>query len=532
MRLRTSMVALGLALTCVAVVSALVPALGRAEQTEPEPAFAALRNDEAAVVHALNRLAWGARPGEVERVRAEGLGRWVERQLHPERIDDGTLTKRLAGLETLTLTSAELQKRYDLPREAKRELQKRRAELEDAGEEQRGAARRAFLREYAGRMDGTPRQVLEQLQAAKVVRAVHSERQLDELLVDFWLNHFNVYAQKGPLRLLIGEYEREVIRPHAWGRFEDLLRATAESPAMLFYLDNWLSADPQAAQRLQRQRERRARGGFGRGGFGRERPPQASGDDTQRREIAARRSGLNENYARELLELHTLGVDSGYTQKDVTEVARAFTGWSLRAPRQQAEFHFEARLHDPGDKLVLGQRIEGGGRDEGRRILHLLATHPRTAGFISLKLARRFVADEPPPALVARAAETFARTQGDVRAVLTTLITSPEFFAAATHKAKVKTPLDFVASAVRACGARVEDGRDLARRVAEMGMPLYLQQPPTGYDDGAETWVSTGGLLARVNFALDLSAGRVRGLQGQTAQIDSQVLGAPAFQRR
>jgi uncharacterized protein (DUF1800 family) len=383
-------------------------------------------------------------------------------------------------------------------------------------------------------MDGTPRQVLEELQAAKVVRAVHTERQLDELLVDFWMNHFNVYAQKGPLRFTLGEYEREVVRPRAWGRFEELLTATAQSPAMLFYLDNWLSSDPRAAERLEARRERRARRArvFGFGGFDRGGDQAARGDEARRRERAARHAGLNENYARELLELHTLGVDGGYTQQDVTEVARAFTGWTLRRPRRQAEFFFDRRRHDPGDKVVLGQRIRGGGQDEGKAILHLLATHPSTARFISLKLARRFVSDTPPDDLVARAAATFTRTQGDVRAVLATLIASPEFFAPQARAAKVKTPLDFVVSAVRAAGLQVDDGRDLARRVAEMGMPLYLQQPPTGYSDAADAWVSTGGLLARLNFALDLSAGRVRGLGGAVARLDSQYLGSPEFQRR
>jgi uncharacterized protein (DUF1800 family) len=275
-----------------------------------------------------------------------------------------------------------------------------------------------------------------------------------------------------------------------------------------------------------------------------------------------RRRGLNENYAREIMELHTLGVDGGYTQKDVTEVARCFTGWTIRGLRQQdPEFHFEPRFHDDGSKMVLGQVIKGSGQDEGRRVIHLLATHPRTARFVSIKLARRFVSDEPPPALVDRTAETFRRTDGNIREVVRTIVTSPEFLASEARTAKVKTPLEFVVSAVRTSGAEVKDATDLARRIGDMGMPLYLQQPPTGYKDTADAWVSTSGLLARLNFALDLAAGRIagvtvdptrlaavrlvpQGLSEQTrktlaaevdltpARVAGLVLGSPEFQRR
>jgi uncharacterized protein (DUF1800 family) len=328
-------------------------------------------------------------------------------------------------------------------------------------------------------MERAPRQVVEELQSAKLVRAIYSERQLDEVLVDFWMNHFNVFAGKGPVRFMVESYEAEVIRPHAWGRFEDLLRATAESPAMLFYLDNWLSASSHG------------------------RPLRAQG----------RRRGLNENYARELMELHTIGVDGGYTQKDVTEVARCFTGWTITPPRgEDPRFVFRPGLHEPGDRLVLGRRIRSGGKEEGEEVLRLLARHPSTARFISYKLARRFVADDPPPVLLERAAAIFLDTGGDIRQVVRTIVTSPEFFAADARGVKVKTPLEFVASAARAAGAEVTDARVLARRLAQMGMPLYLQQPPTGYKDTADAWVSTSGLLARLNVALDLAAGVLPGV--------------------
>ena len=551
------------AVAVAAIVGLVVPAV-----TASGPSLSP-SDEDARIVHALNRLGYGPRPGNVATVRAMGLDRWIERQLHPERIDDGALRSRLAGYGTLSLSVSALIEGYEVPREVKREIQRKRAEMaEDASEEDKAGTRREFMREHAGafqQMEGRPRQVLEELQAAKVIRAVYSERQLDEVMVDFWMNHFNVFAGKGPEKYLVGAYERDVIRPHTWGTFEDLLKATAESPAMLFYLDNWLSADPSAAP----PRKMRA-AGFGRGRFGglggrwpQDMPGQARpGQGQEQGQGQGRKRGLNENYAREVMELHTLGVDGGYTQKDVTEVARCFTGWTIRGLRQDhPEFVFDDRIHDGKEKVVLGHVIKGGGRGEGEKVLHILATHPSTARFISTKLARRFVADEPPAPVVDRATATFRKTGGDIRAVVTTILTSPEFLAAETRSVKVKTPLEFVASAVRASGADVTDARDLARRIGEMGMPLYMQQPPTGYKDTSEAWVSTSGLLSRLNLALDLAAGRVRGvvieaaglaphdlvpaglsestrrtLESETgldaARMAGLVLGSPEFQRR
>ncbi len=454
----------------------------------PASARAAAPPDDAAMVHALGRLGYGPRPGDVETVRRTGLARWIDEQLHPERIpEDPVLAGRLAALRTTALDTDDLMKGYQVPRAALREALAKRAEMkEEPSDDDRRRLRRELARKYAGEMAGPPRVVVDELQQAKVLRAVYSRRQLDEVLVDFWLNHFNVFANKGPVRFLVAEYERDVIRRHAWGRFEDLLRATAESPAMLLYLDNARSADPEA----RGPRRQAARAG-------------ADG----------RRRGLNENYARELMELHTLGVDGGYTQADVAEVARCFAGWTIRGLREsRPQFAFEPRLHAPADRTVLGQRIRGGGKEQGDRVIHLLATHPSTARFIARKLAQRFIADDPPAALVASAADTFRRTDGDIRAVVETLVTSPAFASAASRQAKVKTPLEFVVSAVRASGADVKDASDLSRRIAAMGMPLYLQQPPTGYRDTADAWVSTSGLLARLNFALDLAGGRVAGV--------------------
>jgi uncharacterized protein (DUF1800 family) len=339
------------------------------------------------------------------------------------------------------------------------------------------------------------RQVLAELSEAKLLRALYSERQLEEVLVDFWFNHFNVFARKGPVEIYVGEYEREVIRPHVLGRFRDLLGATARSPAMLVYLDNWLSVDPTSSDRLDRQRRTR-------GGSGFRTPPQRQA------------RGLNENYARELLELHTLGVDGGYTQQDVVAVARAFTGWSIGRPGEGAGFRFATVLHDRDAKTVLGHTLPaGGGVEDGERVLDILAAHPATARHIAFKLAQRFVADAPPPALVDRAATVFRQTGGDLRAVVRTIATSDEFFADAAYRAKVKTPFEYVASALRAMAADVHRTAALGRALTTLGMPLYLCQPPTGYDETAAPWVSSGALVSRLNVAVALARGELGGVR-------------------
>jgi uncharacterized protein (DUF1800 family) len=374
------------------------------------------------------------------------------------------------------------------------------------------------------------RTVLLELGNQKILRAAYSERQLDEVMTDFWFNHFNVFAGKGLTRQYLTEYERDAIRPHVFGKFRELLEATAKSPAMLFYLDNWQSADPDAQNAWARN---------------------PNGPPRQKR-------GLNENYGRELMELHTLGVDGGYTQQDVVNVARAFTGWTIDRPRQGGAFRFDDRLHDSREKIVLGHKIKGGGgQSDGEQVLDILAKHPSTARFISTKLVRRFVSDTPPPALVDRAAARFHDTDGNIREVLRTILTSPEFFAADAYRAKVKTPFEFVVSAVRATGTEVDDATPLVQAVRQLGMPLYMCQPPTGYADRAEAWVNTGALLNRMNFALQLVGGRMRGVQAganpvgsvlandlspstastiakgtDTNQVAALTLGSPEFQRR
>src|SRR4029077_11074832 len=385
---------------------------------------------EQKVVHLLNRTGFGPTRQEIQKVNQMGMRAYMDEQLHPERISDAPLEEKLAGLKTMRLTSRELIELYPPPKQAAQNPEMmRRQEM----------------------MQG-PRVVILELQQMRLLRAVYSQRQLHEVMAGFWSNHFNIFAAKGGDRWLSTSYDRDTIRPHALGRFKELLRATAQSPAMLFYLDNWLSASPNS-------------------------PAARFAPNNRRR-------GLNENYARELMELHTLGVDGGYTQKDVQEVARCFTGWTIRQPRGEGGFQFEPRIHDPGEKIVLGHRIPaGGGMEDGLTVLDLLAHHPSTARFISLKLARRFVADHPPSSIVNKAAEAFRQSDGDIPTVLRTIFEAPEFFAPDAFQAKVKMPLEYVASALRATGAEVQMSHQLLRYLGRMGEPLFLAQPPTGYPD-------------------------------------------------
>jgi len=464
---------LPLALLGCAGATANVPVA--AARVVPDPAAS-----DATILHVLQRLTYGPRPGDVARVKTIGLAAWLERQLDPARLDDAAVEGALGALPTLTMSIADLQRDYPRPDP---ELQRKLASGDMSPREMR--------EQYPP--ERRPARIVAELQAARMLRAVASERQLQEVMVDFWFNHFNVFAAKGEVRWYLTAYERDVIRPHALGRFPDLLRATARHPAMLFYLDNWLSTRP---------------GFTPRGG------PNAG-----------RPAGLNENYARELMELHTLGVDGGYTQADVTEVARAFTGWTIDRPRQDARFVFRPATHDLGDKRVLGRSIRAGGERDGDEVLDLLAAHPATARFIAGKLVRRFVADEPPPALVERVAAAYRDTGGDVRAMLRVVFASPEFRAPAAAGVKIKKPSEFVASAVRAVGATT-DARGalaLARAAAEIGEGFYEAPPPTGYPDRAESWVNPGTLLARMNFALSLAEGRVPGVR---ADLSGLVSGA------
>src|SRR6184192_4167028 len=463
-------------------------------------------------LHALNRLAYGPRPGEVDRVAADGVMRWVDRQLSPRKIDDGPLAARERRFKILDYDAGELARVYvDAQRERR---EQKRASAADSMTQKP---------EPGGPLEQRGRRLAGEFQELAVIRAVLSERQLYEVMVDFWANHFNVFFAKGADRFLTPSYIEQTIRPRALGKFADLLIATAESPAMLFYLDNWESvapgATPPQAMRL------RARPLFGpRPMFGR--PPlfdpghdPMRADSLRRQALARVPKGINENYARELLELHTLGVDGGYTQQDVINVERIFTGWSVRRPQQGGDFEFHDWAHDYGEKVVMGVMFPAGrGRDEGVRLLKLLANYPATMHHVSRRLCQRFVNDDPPDGCVDDAVAAWQRTHGDIREVLRAIFHGPDFWAAASVRAKVKTPLEFVVSAARATAADPDTTPRLAQMVARLGEPLYLHVAPDGYPEREDAWVNSGALLDRMNAAVALAAGR---LPGAVVALDS-----------
>jgi len=583
-------------LTLGLVVAAQLALAKKKGQPSPAPSQ---MDEQKRAVHALNRLTFGPRPGDIQGVLTLGVDKWIAEQLHPEKIDDSALDAHLAPFRTLRMDTREIVEnfpppevikaiadgkrgmpsdplkhavyeaqldRYEEKQERKQEsaagnnasadsatdpnkmseeersrrqegqmlANARLHEFLDMPPQQRVEAvlrmssheQQSLLSSLQGKreefLEGmTPQQretimalqnptqvVVDELVEAKLLRATYSERQLQEVMADFWFNHFNVFIGKGADRYDLTSYERDVISPRALGKFEDLLVATAQSPAMLFYLDNWLSVGPNSdvANGISKRDDWKKRA-------------RTAGPVTQSK---GRRNGLNENYGRELMELHTLGVNGGYTQKDVTEVARVFTGWTLNQPQKGGGFSFDERMHEPGDKTVLGRRIKANGEKEGREVLHLLARNPSTAKFICSKLATRFVSDNPPPALVNRMTQTFLKKDGDIREVLQTMFKSPEFWAEDAYRAKVKTPLEFVVSALRASGAEISNAMPIANQLRNMGMPLYGMQPPTGYSMKADAWVNSSALLGRMNFALALAAGR---LKGTRVDADSQLAG-------
>jgi uncharacterized protein (DUF1800 family) len=479
-------------------------------------------SQEQRIIHVLNRLGFGARPGDVERVKAIGLENYINQQLSPEKIIDAVAESKVKDLSVLNMSVAELYEKYPQPNQLIRQLQARglmSKEMAEAPENQdnprQNEERRKFIQEYY-KENGLqqPQRIMAELHASRILRAVYSERQLNEVMVDFWTNHFNIFAGKGADRWLLPAYDRDTIRPNAMGKFSALLQATAQSPAMLFYLDNFQSVSPNASR--------------GRAQLMTQAPPQT-------------RRGINENYARELMELHTLGVDGGYTQKDVQEVARCFTGWTIFQPRGGAAavnaltgreparnamrqpagtFFFNARAHDDGEKTVLGKKIPaGGGFNDGLMVLDILAKHPSTAKFIATKLVRHFVADNPPPTLANRVAAAFTKSDGDIRETLKAIFFSNEFYARESYRAKVKRPFEVAISAIRVLGADTNGGPGTHQWIARMGEPLYGYQTPNGYSDTAENWVNTGGLLERMNFGVALAANRIPGTRVDLAKL-------------
>jgi len=631
---RSRRLAVSLLLTAVLCGSAsLLLAKSKAKKSEAQI------DDSKRALHALNRLTFGPRPGDVEKVNAMGVDKWIDQQLSPEQINDSALEARLEPFRTLHMDTHTMVQNFPPPQvikavadgrlkmpsdpneravyQARIEAYKNRAEKKAQGDVKPGAAGDDIADAANGeRMDMSPEakerrlerqqsriyaeaeadtllkksppdrfstimkmspedrrvtvQALrpedrdklfeglspeqrEQLHAmanpqgvisnelvqSKLLRAVYSERQLDEVMTDFWFNHFNVFVQKGADRFLTTSYERDAIRPHALGKFKDLLMATATHPAMLFYLDNFQSVGPNSQAGLNGGRGNRGNKNFKaqrretlfqRIGIAR-RPsnqrPQRPDNNTMANGADAPpkpKRGLNENYARELMELHTLGVDGGYTQKDIIEVAKVLTGWTIKQPQLGGDYEFNERLHEPGDKNVLGQRIHEDGEKEGKKVLEMLAKHPSTAKFISRKLAMRFVSDNPPQELVDRMAATYLRSDGNIKEVLRNLFKSPEFWSPDAYRAKVKTPLEFVVSAVRVTGTDVNNAQSLAQALQRLGMPLYGMQPPTGYSMKAETWVNSAALLNRMNFALGLAGGKMRGV---TVNKDAVLKNSP-----
>ena len=471
-----------------------------------------------AALHVLNRLAFGPRPGDVEEVERTGVRAYIEAQLRPDAIDDSAVETKVASLDLLRSNPQRLALIYEGDNGALRRFQM----MMQTGMGQMNPARVAAKKQKTPTLNPRQQQVLADFQAAglqpgvstqtagqlvedKLVRAVESKRQLQEVLADFWSNHFNIDMRKNAGRVLKVLDDREVIRPHLLGSFRALLGASAHSPAMLIYLDN------------------------------------ARSTKAQTNRMGKTRGGLNENYARELMELHTLGVDGGYSQSDVTEVARCFTGWSLQPG--SATFEFHPRQHDDGEKTVLGHHIAaGGGQTDGEQVLDILASSPATARFLSKKLCQRFVADEPPPALIERVAQTFLKTNGDLPSVYRAVFLSSEFLSKGAYRAKIKSPFELAISSVRALGGElsVPDAQSpaeaarllrigaissepnaadnlkrrgarapLAVQIATLGQPIFACLPPTGWSEDSRGWVSSGAIVSRLNFALALTSGQI-----------------------
>ena len=446
-------------------------------------------------LHALNRLGFGPRPGDVAAVAASGTNAYIAQQLHPQSIAvPDSLRQRIASYRTLHMSPGALFYEYQLPI-----IQTQRAYRDDKDALQRALPE---LRKKG-------RVVYLEASDARLLRAIEGPRQLQEVMTAFWFNHFNVFVGKGFDRFWIGSFEQDAIRPNTLGRFRTLLGATAKHPAMLFYLDNWENTQPDS--------------------------PGAKN----------RFEGINENYARELMELHTLGVDGGYTQQDVIALAHILTGWGLpngrgnfnnggearRRPFSGLDldrhlhfgampagdqpftsanfFFFDADRHDFSTKVLLGETIDGGGIAEGERALDLLAQHPSTAKHLSYQLAQYFVADDPPKALVARMAERYLQTDGHIGAMLETMFNSHEFWAREYYASKFKTPYEYVISAARASGAPVTNFRPLYGTMALLGMPLYGCQTPNGYSNTRDAWLNPDAMMARLSFATALSRGNL-----------------------
>jgi uncharacterized protein (DUF1800 family) len=574
--------------------------IGASAQSMTKSKVKGLTEDQK-ILHVLNRLGFGARPGDVEKVKALGLNKYIEQQLNPGSISDEAAEAKVRNFDVLKLSNDEMFSKYPAPaallqlvaqnngmkaKELKAEVKEARQEKKDAKmERQNGempanpngempgppnrppaqgngeeAMYQAQIQEmYQKYQLGRPQQISQQLNASRILRAVYSEKQLNEVMVDFWSNHFNVFANKQSVRWFLPEYDRDVIRPNALGKFKDLLMATAKSPAMLYYLDNFQSMAEGNPQDMDKQKQRlenlmnnpKARERFKQNQNLTDEEVDARIKQMQQRMNQAKNNkrGINENYAREIMELHTLGVDGGYTQKDIQEVARAFTGWTITDPRgyrnaanvtgrddqmrnrqerqlglpadtPSGKFVFLNQIHDQGAKTILGQTVNEGGINDGLKVIDLLAHHPSTAKFIARKLAVKFVNDNPSDAFVARIADAFTKSDGDIKATLRAMFTDPEFYAPENYRTKIKTPFEVVVSGIRTIGADT-NGMAIQQMLGKMGEALYNWQAPTGYPDTAEDWVNTGALLERMNFAVALASNRIPGTKVNLDKLGS-----------
>ena len=548
------------------------------------------------ILHVLNRLGFGARPGDVEKVRALGLQKYIDQQLNPAAIEDTVAETKVKDLDIFGMSTAELFAKYPNPGALLRQLEGGRtaqanaqaqkdAQMAPNGTPQDPNAmtqaeqreRREKIQALYQKYDLKPAaQIIPQVVANRVLRSVYSERQLQEVMVDFWQNHFNVFAGKAAVRWYIPSYERDVLRKNALGNFKDLVVGTAQHPAMLFYLDNFESVSPTtqntAGNANNNRLQQMAQNGGKLPARARDRMKQQLGlDDTQldarlkQMQTAAQaaqnrpKRGINENYARELMELHTLGVDGGYAQKDIIEVAKAFTGWTIADPRgyrraaaaeikgdedkrlarlarqagvpdniDSGAFYFNERWHDNGAKTVLGQTVEAGGVKDGLQVIDILVNHPSTAKHLARKLAVKFVSDTPSDALVARVAEAFTKSKGDIKITLKALFTDKDFFAPENYRAKIKSPFELAVSSVRTLGADTNASPAFVAMLNKLGEVPYGYQAPTGYPDTAEDWVNTGALLERLNFAVAIASNRIPGtrvdLKSYDAKDKTQIL--------
>ncbi|MEP6857987.1 MAG: DUF1800 domain-containing protein [Gemmatimonadales bacterium] len=451
------------------------------------------------IIQALNRLTFGPRPGDALKLRAIGLDNWIDQQLRPEKINDSGIDQFIARYPAINQDQSDLLAQYAQQQREKREVKRERADTS----RMMTAADSMALRQQMQQRGNLTRQVVTQLQSSRVARAVASERQIQEVMTDFWENHFNIYAQKGgPEPYYLTDFDQNVIRPRALGKFRDLLEAVAQSPAMLFYLDNARSMADSTRPTQRQMRQPR------------------------------KRPGLNENYGRELLELHTLGVDGGYTQQDVINVARAFTGWTIKPPPQGGGFIFRPQVHDAGEKVVLGHKLAAGrGIEDAEDVLDILAKSPATARFISFKLARRFVSDSPSKALVDHAAQVYLKTDGDIREVVRSIITSPEFFSQHAFRSKVKSPFEVVVSAMRALNASPDSTPRSAQVIAFLGQPIFGHQAPNGWPETGEAWMNTGAILNRINFGMAVAAGRLPGADIRAIPALDTIRSAPRYKQ-